>query len=377
MSDPTEHSQRTPLSSSASHAGGTSALSVTNQPEPDGANSASAEPEAPAPDTPETDGATPEERAEPITPDDSAEAEPDASPARYTYEQATAAVHAEMAKAAPGDDVETTAEVTPWAEAAESAREINAADAESAESSQQGAEAEPEADSADDAAAFVAPEQPQAPIADLAPEAAAEPVEETPDATESEASAEIAAIGSMAETAMKATESTWAEMAETGTELADSAVETMENIGDSVADAAMDGLAAIPQAAEELRSKIRDNLARNDVHQDQALKLFQDVSQKFAVAFEEAGQDAARITFKMMEFAQANLQNNLHWAKGYAASRSVPELLDVQRAYLKRQFDLLNSQAEMLREMTLEMTTKSAAQLKKQASPSDDQSGPR
>ncbi len=80
------------------------------------------------------------------------------------------------------------------------------------------------------------------------------------------------------------------------------------------------------------------------------MALFEQVSRRFTVALEEAGVDAARVTFKVMEFAQASLKNNLELAKSYAAARSVPDIFGLHAAYLKRQFELLNAQAEELRE---------------------------
>ena len=100
------------------------------------------------------------------------------------------------------------------------------------------------------------------------------------------------------------------------------------------------------------------------------MALFEEVSRKFAAAFEEAGEDAARVTMKLMEFAQANLENNLELAQDYTAARSVPEVFDVQAAYLKRQFELLNAQVDELRELTGEMTSKTVESLRARRRPS-------
>ena len=96
------------------------------------------------------------------------------------------------------------------------------------------------------------------------------------------------------------------------------------------------------------------------------MALFEQVSRRFTAALEEAGVDAARVTFKVMEFAQASLKNNLELAKSYTAARSVPDIFGLHAAYLKRQFELLNAQAEELREITAKFALRNTASLKSQ-----------
>lgn len=137
-----------------------------------------------------------------------------------------------------------------------------------------------------------------------------------------------------------------------------------ESVDDAEADAFEKDLAplgAVPEATIELRAIARQTIAENDARQQQTLALFEQVSRRFTAALEEAGVDAARVTFKVMELAQASLKNNLELAKSYAAARSVPDIFGLHAAYLTKQFELLNAQAEELREITTKMTSRSAA----------------
>ena len=122
-----------------------------------------------------------------------------------------------------------------------------------------------------------------------------------------------------------------------------------------------------PEAADELRATVLETVAENEARQEKTLALFDQVSRRFTALLEEAGVDAARVTFKVMEFAQANLKNNLDLAKSYAAARSVPDIFGLHADYMARQFQLLNAQAEELREMTSKFALRNAASLKPQA----------
>jgi hypothetical protein len=119
-----------------------------------------------------------------------------------------------------------------------------------------------------------------------------------------------------------------------------------------------------PDPASELRAAARQTIAENEARQQQALALFDQVSRRFTAALEEAGADAARVTFKVMEFAQESLKNNLELAQAYAAARSVPDIFGLHAAYIKRQFELVNAQAEELRDITAKITLRSRASLR-------------
>lgn len=148
----------------------------------------------------------------------------------------------------------------------------------------------------------------------------------------------------------------------------DAMAETTEKVSAFVEEAVIEPSA---EAASALRAAARQSIAENEARQAQTIVLFEQVSRRFTAALEEAGVDAARVTFKVMEFAQASLKNNLELAKSYAAARSVPDIFGLHAAYLKRQFELLNAQAEELREITAKFALRNTASLK----PSADQTG--
>jgi hypothetical protein len=134
-------------------------------------------------------------------------------------------------------------------------------------------------------------------------------------------------------------------------------------------DGAVSPNGSLPEDTRELLAIARQTTAENEARQAKALALFEQVSRRFTTALEEAGVDAARVTFKVMEFAQASLKNNLELAKSYANARSVPDIFGLHAAYLARQFELLNAQAEELREITAKMASRNSASLRSPVDP--------
>ena len=325
MSDPTDTGQRNPLSSSTSHASGTSARSVSSV-QPDQAPavmSMAAQDDVAAP--------APLPHGEAGAPDD-AEQHAEADP--KSGAEAGSALEADSSppEAAGGSD-------GPAAPAKE----------------QQDVAYEPEA-----AAEFTYSPEPAAeayaeysqPVAELDAEDAVPNPGHQPLTAASEASDEVSAL--IDEPAHTAATDEPAYTAETAADVVSASPETP-----SGEDAAPD--APLPN---ELRAAARQTLADNEARQEQALALFDQVSRRFTAALEEAGVDAARVTFKVMEFAQASLKNNLELAKSYTAARSVPDVFGLHAAYIARQFELLNAQAEELREITAKFALRSTAAFK-------------
>ncbi|NJM35896.1 MAG: hypothetical protein HC850_15725 [Rhodomicrobium sp.] len=150
----------------------------------------------------------------------------------------------------------------------------------------------------------------------------------------------------------------------------DGIVASQETSGDPVSEAA--GLAAEAAAAapssrghnmtHDLRAAVRQTIAQNEAKEEQMLATFEKATVDFKSAMDDARNDAARLTFKLMEFAHANMRNNIELARDYASARSVPDIVNVQTAYFKRQMDLVNRQTAELQKLTVEIASKKAAQ---------------
>ncbi len=313
MSDPNDNGQRNPLSSSSSHASGTSARSVSGQPNQAPGTTAAAQ-----------------DDAAPVTPVSGGEAVSQADAQQHPE----AGHETEMSHAAAGGSSDE-----PAASATEQQDPAYEPDA----------VAEFEPSPAPVAENYTGYSEPAAEHhAEDADERAADPEDQPLIA---------ASIGSTSEAV---------------SEVSASATDEPDDIADTVAEEEAGPVDPLPSepisaAASDLAAVARQTIAENQARQEKAMALFEQVSRRFTTALEEAGVDAARVTFKVMEFAQASLKNNLELAKSYTAARSVPDIFGLHAAYLTRQFELLNAQAEELRELTAKFAMRNTASLKPQA----------
>lgn len=114
---------------------------------------------------------------------------------------------------------------------------------------------------------------------------------------------------------------------------------------------------------EELREAVRESVADNTARREQAAELIEEMSHTFGTMMDEARHDAALIGRKLMEFVRASFQNNVDLARDYAGARSVPEIVNVHTAYVRRQIELLSRQAEEFRALTSDIAAKKADKL--------------
>ena len=120
---------------------------------------------------------------------------------------------------------------------------------------------------------------------------------------------------------------------------------------------------AVIQPDEAIDHAVTQSIEAGAKAQAKAASIFDHVSQSFKAAMTDAGSDAALITFTLLEFARANARNNFQLAQDYAGARSVPEIVNVQAAYFKRQVELMNRHSSELRKVAAEITSKKAAQI--------------
>lgn len=121
--------------------------------------------------------------------------------------------------------------------------------------------------------------------------------------------------------------------------------------------------AAEEQTTEDLRRAVLDTMAEHEDKQKAAFALFGRMSEDFSAMMATARNDAAVFGIKLMEFAQANAQSSFELARAYSHARSIPEIFNVQADYLKRQMELLNTQARELQALTAKVTAKNTMEI--------------
>lgn len=121
--------------------------------------------------------------------------------------------------------------------------------------------------------------------------------------------------------------------------------------------------AAEEQTTEELRQAVLASMTEHEESQKETFALFERMSEDFSAMMATARNDAAVFSIKLMEFAQANAQNSFELARAYSHARSMPEILNVQADYLKRQMELLNTQARELQALTAKVTARNTMEI--------------
>ncbi|MBX2804348.1 MAG: phasin family protein [Hyphomicrobiales bacterium] len=139
--------------------------------------------------------------------------------------------------------------------------------------------------------------------------------------------------------------------------------EAAEPNAEDTTSGAQTGVNQSEPTTEELRQAVLNSMAEQETRQAEAFALFENVSENFTSMLATARNDVAMFSFKLMEFAHANAQNNFELAKACGSARSLPDIVNVQANYLKRQVELLNAQARELQALTSEITAKNAMEI--------------
>jgi phasin len=74
-------------------------------------------------------------------------------------------------------------------------------------------------------------------------------------------------------------------------------------------------------------------------------------------SYDAAGQAASALNRKIMEIAQCNIDSGFDLAKSLASARNLAEIVELQGAYWRKQFDTLLTQAEEVRTLSLSATS--------------------
>ena len=76
----------------------------------------------------------------------------------------------------------------------------------------------------------------------------------------------------------------------------------------------------------------------------------------FERSFDAAGQGAAAFNRKIIDIAQRNINSGFDLAKSLAGAKNLSEMVELQTAYWRKQFDALTAQAEEVRALSTKVT---------------------
>ena len=90
-------------------------------------------------------------------------------------------------------------------------------------------------------------------------------------------------------------------------------------------------------------------------------------------SFDAAGQGATAFNRKLIDLAQRNLNSAFDLAKSLAGAKNLAEIVELQSAFIRRQFDVFASQANEIRALTTKIAADTTEPIKNQVSRSFEQ----
>ena len=113
--------------------------------------------------------------------------------------------------------------------------------------------------------------------------------------------------------------------------------------------------------AENIRVVVQETLASTEEVYTSTLNMLDQASHALKAALDNASANATKLSFKLFEFAQSNIHNNIDLASHYISVRSLPDVLELQSSYIKRQFDLFIAQVGILQTLTAQIANENVA----------------
>jgi hypothetical protein len=93
---------------------------------------------------------------------------------------------------------------------------------------------------------------------------------------------------------------------------------------------------------------------------------YETASQALRASTQEFATGLAQLNWKLLEFGRLNAQSNFDFVQSISRARTVRDLVDLQTAYMRGQYDALNNQFRELQTLTAALAGKTAAPLKEQ-----------
>ena len=107
---------------------------------------------------------------------------------------------------------------------------------------------------------------------------------------------------------------------------------------------------------EAMRVLVAKNLAQSREFYDRSKDALEGLLESWERSFGAAGQGAATLNRKVIDIAQRNINSGFDLAKSLAGARSLAEIMELQAAYWRKQFDTLGAQAEEVRSLSNQVT---------------------
>jgi len=110
---------------------------------------------------------------------------------------------------------------------------------------------------------------------------------------------------------------------------------------------------AIPEGVRALAEK---SVTQTREAYNRSADAFQASVATFERSFDAAGQGAAAFNRKIVDIARRNVNSGFDLAKSLAGAKSLADMVELQAAYWRKQFDILTAQAEEVRALSTKVT---------------------
>jgi phasin len=120
---------------------------------------------------------------------------------------------------------------------------------------------------------------------------------------------------------------------------------------------------ALPEGVRALAEKA---VAQTREASDRSWDAFDASLTTFEKAFDAAGQGAAAFNRKFVDLARRNVDASFDLATSLAGAKDLADMVELQAAFWRKQFDVLTAQAEEIRTLSIKVTAASAEPLKSQ-----------
>ncbi len=120
---------------------------------------------------------------------------------------------------------------------------------------------------------------------------------------------------------------------------------------------------AVPEGVRALAEK---TVAQTRQVYDRSFDAFDASLTTFERSFDAAGQGAAAFNRKIIDIAQRNVNSVFDLAKSLAGAKKLTDIVELQAAYWRKQFDTLTAQAEEVRTLSTKVAADAAEHIKAQ-----------
>lgn len=118
---------------------------------------------------------------------------------------------------------------------------------------------------------------------------------------------------------------------------------------------------AVPEAVRTVAEK---TVKQSREAYENAKGAMEEAVEVLEKSIDEAGQGAAAINRKVIDITQTNLNTGFDFAKDIAGAKNVAEIMELQSAFVRKQFEILSAQAEEIRALTTQVASKTTDPLK-------------